>query len=214
MPQSESSSSFPHPTIPCGFVGRGECPTCAIEGRLMCHFDRRDMGNFFIAVVPFFTAVITGSILAGKGKYLFAWLAYAVFFFFVWEARVLCSHCPMWAEKGRILRCHANYGVIKLWKYRPGPMSTFEGFQFLAGGLILAGFPLVLIVIGGAYLWAVMGVVALLSGVHTIRTVSCPRCLNFSCPANRVPEDVRSAYFTRNGRIRAAWNDAGREVKG
>ena len=59
-----------------------------------------------------------------------------LFFFFVWEARILCSHCPYWAEEGRILHCHANYGVIKIWRYHPEPMSKFEQVQFIVGVLI------------------------------------------------------------------------------
>ena len=36
--------------------------------------------------------------------------------------------------------CHANYGVIKIWKYRPGPMSRFEQVQFVIGALLLDRF--------------------------------------------------------------------------
>ena len=34
-----------------------------------------------------------------------------------------CSHCPYWAEEGNVLHCHANYGVFKIWKFNPKPMS-------------------------------------------------------------------------------------------
>ena len=51
-------------------------------------------------------------------------IALCVGFFGFIETRVLCSHCPHYAEEGASLRCWANYGSPKLFKYRPGPMST------------------------------------------------------------------------------------------
>jgi hypothetical protein len=42
------------------------------------------------------------------------------------EIRVMCSHCPHYAEAGRLLKCWANYGSPKLWAYRPGPMCRME----------------------------------------------------------------------------------------
>jgi hypothetical protein len=82
----------------------------------MCRFDRGDMLHFFIIFLPFGCTVITGKILAGYGWYLLLWLAYSLSFFLVCEARVLCRRCPYWARTGRMLRCHANYGVVKFWK--------------------------------------------------------------------------------------------------
>ena len=49
------------------------------------------------------------------------------------EIRVLCSHCPYYAEEGRILHCLANHGTIKLWKYHPEPMRFWEKLGFLGG---------------------------------------------------------------------------------
>jgi hypothetical protein len=95
----------------------------------MCRLDYRDMATFFMTVLPFAVTVVGGAIRAGYGRHLLLWLAYSLFFFFVWEARVLCRHCPFWAEDSGVLHCHANAGVIKLWAYRPGPMSGAEQVQ-------------------------------------------------------------------------------------
>jgi hypothetical protein len=196
-------------SMPCNFRGQGECADCALEGRLMCHYDARDSVKFLMVALPFMVIASIGAIQAGYGWYLLLWLAYCLFFFFGWEARVLCSHCPMWAEEGRVLRCHANYGVIKFWKYRPGPMSKAEQAQFIIGVLIWMGFPLVLAVLGGEYLWAVAGLITAVSGAYNLRNVSCGRCVNFSCPANAVPKAEVDAYLRRNPAMREAWESAG-----
>ena len=193
----------------CNFRESTNCAECVLEGRLMCHYDARDTAKFFGVVLPFLMTVALGTIQAGYGRYLLLWIAYFLFFFFGWEARVLCSHCPMWAEEGRVLRCHANYGVIKFWKYRPGPMSKAEQIQFIAGALIGLGFPLVLTLLGGEYLWVVAGTVTAIGGVYTLRTVSCGRCINFSCPLNTVPKAEVDAYLRRNPAMREAWEAAG-----
>lgn len=167
------------------------------------------MAGFFMNVLPFAVTAIAGVIVAGYGWYLLAWLAYSLFFFFVWEARVLCSHCPMWAEESRVLHCHANGGVVKIWPYRPGPMSRSEQVQFLVGAGMWAGFPFVFMLLGGEYLLALIGLVAVASGVYGVLRTACNRCLNFSCPGNTVPKEVVDDYLRRNPVMRAAWEASG-----
>jgi hypothetical protein len=60
----------------------------------MCRFEAKDMLHFIMLFLPFGLTAIAGAIRAGYGWYLLGWLAYSLFFFFVWEARVLCRHCP------------------------------------------------------------------------------------------------------------------------
>ena len=201
-------------SMPCNFRGEAECAECTLEGHLMCHYETRDSVSFFMVGLPFFVTAIIGVIRAGYGWYLLLWLAYSLVFFFGWEARVLCSHCPMWAEEGRVLRCHANYGVLKFWKYRPGPMSRSEQVQFIIGALIWLGFPLVLTVLGGEYLWAAAGLVAAISAAYNLRKVSCGRCINLSCPLNAVPKSEADVYLRRNPAMREAWEDAGYRLEG
>jgi hypothetical protein len=182
-----------------------DCAGCGLAGRLMCRYDRRDSVVFFMAALPFFFTSIVGSILGGYGGWLLAWLAYALFFFTVWEGRVLCSHCPYWAEEGRILRCHANYGVFKLWRYRPGPMSRWEQAQFVAGALLLVGFPFPLLLAAREFLPAAVCLVSLASAVYFVYRNACTRCVNFSCPFNAVPPQTRAEFFRRNPPIARAW---------
>lgn len=190
-----------------------DCGDCKLRTDIMCRYDRRDTFHFLMIFLPFAVTAVGGVIYSGLGWWLLGWLAYALFFFFVWEARVLCSHCPYWAEEGRVLRCHANYGVIKLWKYNSRPMSRAEGIQFLAGAALLVLIPIALLVIGGAYLLAGIGLVNGVSFGYLLWHNICDRCVNFSCPLNHVDERTRRAFLARNPVMNAAW-DASREKEG
>jgi hypothetical protein len=195
--------------LPCNWKGETACQDCSLSGRLMCHFEGRDMLTFFMNVLPFCVVAIAGNIAAGYGWYLFGWLGYSLLFFSVWEGLVLCRHCPMWAEESRVLHCHANGGMIKLWKYRPGPMSKSEQVQFLVAVTLWIGFPFIFLLLGGAYLLAGIGLATVISGVYGVRKTACSRCVNFSCPGNTVPKPVVDAYLRRNAFIRATWEASG-----
>jgi hypothetical protein len=195
--------------LPCTWQPFSICQECQTNGKLMCRFDREDMVNFFMIVLPFGITAVAGTIRAGYGWYLLLWLAYSLFFFFVWEARVLCRHCPYWAEGGSTLRCHANYGIIKIWKYQPRPMSKMEKIQFVIGALLWIGLPFPFLLLGQEYLLALIGVSAAISGAFILRKNVCIRCINFSCPMNKVPKQLVDTYLKRNPQIQAAWEASG-----
>jgi hypothetical protein len=191
--------------IPCTGQPTASCEGCSLNGPLMCRYDARDTTHFFMIILPFFVTTIGGVITSGYGWWLFGWLAYMLIFFFVWEGRVLCSHCPYWTEEGRVLRCHANYGVIKLWKYRPGPMSRLEQVQFILGVLLFIFYPLILLLVGREYLLAAIALASAVSFGYLLRRNICNRCVNFSCPLNHVPSETRQAFLARNPVIAHAW---------
>jgi hypothetical protein len=179
----------------------------------MCRFDPKDMLHFFMIILPFGVTAVAGTIRAGYGWCLWLWLAYSLFFFFVWEARVLCRHCPFWADSSRLLRCHANYGVIKIWKYQPGPMSRAERIQFAIGALLWIGFPLPFLLMGRQYLLALIGLSAAVSAAFLLRRNVCSRCVNFSCPMNAVPRQLVDIYLARNPQIRVSWEASGYRMR-
>jgi hypothetical protein len=195
--------------LPCTAQHDPDCAGCFLASQLMCRFEHADLLSFLLSFLPFGIAVVAGAIRSGLAVYLLAWLAYWPLFFFLWEARVLCSHCPYWAAEGAILRCHANYGVVKLWRYRPGPMSQPEKVQFILGASLFVGFPLGLLVIGAEYVLALVAAGAVVSAGYGLWRHGCSRCVNFSCPANHVPRKLVEAYLSRNPAIRAAWQEAG-----
>ncbi len=194
--------------IPCTARPIVDCKGCTLTSRLMCRYEARDTTHFFMIFLPLLVTAIAGGIQSGYGWWLLGWLAYMLFFFFVWEGRVLCSHCPYWAEAGHVLHCHANYGVIKLWAYRPGPMSRSEQIQFLVGALLLVAYPLALMVVGQEYALAVIGLASAVSFFYLLRRNICTRCVNFSCPLNGVDAATRAAFFARNPAIAQAWQEA------
>lgn len=198
-----------NPHMICTWKPRSKCLDCSIQGELQCRFNKNDLLSFLILFGPFALAAIGGTIRAGYGWWLLGWLFYALFFFFVWEARVLCRHCPFWAEGDRILHCHANYGVIKIWKYQPGPMSKLEKIQFLAGAFILIAFPFPFMLMGGEFLLGAIAFTVAISFFYNLIRNTCTRCVNFSCPLNKTPKPVIDAYLLRNPEIRAAWESAG-----
>jgi len=190
---------------PCTAEPVTSCDSCALNGPLMCRYDQSDTIHFFMIFLPLLVTAIGGSIAGGYGWWLFGWLAYALFFFFVWEGRVLCSHCSYWAEEGRMLKCHANYGVFKLWRYHPEPMSRSEQIQFVVGALILVFIPEVQMLLGHEYLLAFIGLASAISFGYLLWRNICDRCVNFSCPLNHVPPETRRAFFARNPMIAEAW---------
>ena len=186
-----------------------ECAGCEILGSLMCRFEIGDLVGFFVGFLPFGIAVVAGMILASYGWWLLGWLAIWILFFFGVEGRVLCSHCPFWAEEGRVLHCHANYGVIKFWQFRPGPMSRLEKWGFGAGAAVFGFFPIVFLILGGQWLLLAIALSGIASSVLNLRRNACVRCINFSCPANAVPKPLVDAYLRRNPVMRQAWEASG-----
>jgi hypothetical protein len=53
------------------------------------------------------------------------------------------------------------------------------------------------------------GVAAAFSGTFVPRRNVCTTCVNFSCPMNAVPGELKKAYFERNPGLAAAWKSMG-----
>jgi hypothetical protein len=193
----------------CTWQDEKDCSGCPIQERLNCRFNWGDLAYFAAIFLPPAAAAVTGMILGGFGWYILGWAGYAVFFFFVWEARVLCSHCPYWAEGGRVLHCLANHGVIKLWRYHPEPMSRSEQAQFLVGAGIMVLFPFPFLILGEQYLLAGIMLLGLISFWFSLKKHVCSRCVNFSCPLNGVPKIIVDAYLRGNPLMRQAWEAKG-----
>lgn len=182
----------------CSVQKSPDCESCVNQTKLICRFDPADTLHFFMIFLPLLVSAVGGMIVTGNGMYLWGWLFYAIFFFFIWEANVLCSHCPYWSEPSRILHCHANYGVFKLVRYKPQPMSRSEKIQFLAGALILVLYPIVFLLIARQFLLAGIATTSAVSFGYLLYRNICIKCVNFSCPLNHVPEQYKSAYVKKN----------------
>ena len=171
---------FLDPRKPLPGCSSKDCQDCPVQTRLQCHFSGRDLLRFFgIAIPPF---ILGGLGIARVNAWLLLpWIALAVSYFGFIEIRVMCSHCPHYAEPGtRSLQCWANYCMPKVWKYRPGLLSREETFVFFAGVLIIAGYPVLLLVIGMQWLLlALFAMTVVVMGTLMARLM-CARCMNLA----------------------------------
>jgi len=198
--------TFLDPTRPIATCSAESCTDCPAGRMVHCHFQGRDLTHFMVNVLPSF--VIGGAaIVRLSWWWLLPWGAIAVGYFGLLEIRVMCSHCPHYAEAGRSLKCWANYGSPKLWAYRPGPMSRMETFWFYAGLATILGYPLGFLLAGGQWLLLVLYVLSVTAASTTLKMAFCAQCMNFACPLNEAGEDARRAFFERNPTVAQAWDE-------
>jgi hypothetical protein len=164
-----------------------------------------ELAQFLLISIPAFLVGGAGVLTSGLTP-LLIWIAVIVGFFGFVEIRVMCSHCPHYAEKGNTLGCWANHGSPKLWKYRPGLMSTVEKVAFFGGFVVVWGYPLAFLIDGG--LWLFLGLYVLLTAGFfvTLKVSFCSHCMNFTCPLNGAADSVRVLFFERNPLVGDAWN--------
>jgi hypothetical protein len=202
------SSLFLDPRRPLATCIAQSCEGCPVSKVVHCHFQGRDLAAFMLA---FFPCLIIGGagIVRISAWWLIPWLIMSLGYFGLVEIRVMCSHCPHYAEPGKSLQCWANYGSPRLWKYRPGPMTTMEKIVFEAGLLFIMGFPLVFLLIGSQWFLLALYLLTASSGAVTLKRSFCSQCMNFACPLNTVDPSVRADFFKRNPAVASAWGRAG-----
>jgi hypothetical protein len=166
------------------------------------------MGLFFIFAITAFIGVI----IAGYGWFLLGWIGFWLLFFEFWEIRILCSHCPFYAEEGRNLHCIANYSSLKIWKYHPEPINLSEKIQLLIGFIILIGYPLIFLIIGGQFIFLIVAIIAIIIFFSFLITKRCGSCLNFSCPFNHVRKEIVDCFLKKNQVMRKAWEERGYKI--
>lgn len=200
----------------CIWKKGADCEGCNLENEVICTPHVKYSVYFglplLIAIIP----VIIGLVFAGFYNPLVlaliftGWIAYSLFFFFIWESRIICNHCPYYAnDTQRTLHCPVDKGKLKTSKYDPGPMRLSEKIQFVIGATIFALYPLPFLLIAGQ----IIPIIFLLGGVIiwiiVIQLTICPYCVNFSCPLNRVPKSVRNEFLNLNPVIKKAWKEKG-----
>ncbi len=184
---------------------RQTCAGCEIEGRLLCIHRPADLLDFAVLAVgcfvPFFAGMVIGRFWVG----LVVWLGLAFVFFGYVEALVLCRHCPHYAEEGFTLRCHANWGLPKIPAFDPRPLNRTEQVIWVAYVVVLFCYPIPFLIVGGQWLLLAWFAWATLAWIWTLLRTQCTRCYHLSCPFNRVPEDVREAFFRNYPAFAEAW---------
>jgi hypothetical protein len=173
-----------------------------------------------VIVAPFIAVSIPGMYLAGliTGRWwcqLF-YVAFVVLFFTILEIRVLCRHCPFYSRSGSFLCCYANHGLTKLWRFQPRPSNLWEKATLVLSFLLIGGMPILIELNGFAilhgpiyrqiYMGLTLASALTIIGFFTLLSVYfCPLCVNFSCPFNRTPHELRQRYLERNPVMRKAW---------
>ncbi|MBA7651670.1 hypothetical protein ES703_59489 [subsurface metagenome] len=197
----------------CIWKDTEECNDCSIKGKLICHFHRKYLFSFIGFFIVFVITAFVGVIMAGFGWYLLGWVGFWFFFFEFWEIRILCSHCPYYAEEGKTIHCIANYGSLKLWKYHPEPMKLSEKIQLMIGFIILVGYPLIFLILGGQFIFFIISIIEIFIFFSFLIIKRCGKCLNFSCPFNYVKKEVVDSFLKKNPVMRKAWEEAGYKIK-
>ncbi|MFX1390099.1 MAG: hypothetical protein ACFE9Z_08565 [Promethearchaeota archaeon] len=197
----------------CIWKDNKECNECIIKEKLICHFKSKYLLSFLGFFAIFVITSVVGVILAGYGWFLLGWVGFWLFFFEFWEIRILCSHCPYYAENSKTLHCIANYGSIKLWKYHPEPMNISEKIQLIIGFIILVGYPLFFLILGNQFVFLITGIIELIIFFSFLKLRRCKRCLNFSCPLNNVEKELVDSFLKKNPIMKKAWEDKGYKIE-
>ena len=198
------AEAFLDPSKPITTCSAKTCSDCPVSTEVHCHFHARDLRTFLLIMLPVFFIGGTGIWLVSPW-WLAPWLLAMVSYFGFAEIRVMCSHCPHYAEPGKGLQCWANYGSPRLWKYRPGPMSRGETIVFLAGLSIVLGYPIVFLALAARWLLLAAYLLTAIGWYASLRRSYCSECMNFACPLNIVRDDIRIEFFKRNPDVAHAW---------
>ncbi len=180
------------------------CDDCAIHDRVHCHFSLKDWLYFLLISFPSFILGSVG-IYHLNGWLMIPWIVIIITFFGFIEIRVMCSHCPHYAEPFTSLKCRANYGSPKLWKYRPGPMTAGEKAIFFIGFVVVWGYPAPILFFGEQFLLLLLYFAVTIGFFIILIVFMCSQCMNFACPLNRVDKKTRGQFFDKNPAVAEAW---------
>ena len=195
---------FLDPNKPIATCMSEACDDCSLSETLHCHFTLKDLIHFLLIAFPSFLLGGAG-IFHKSGWWLIPWLIVIIGYFGFVEIRVMCSHCPHYAEEGSSLKCWANYGAPKIWKYRPGPMTLLEKIVFLGGFVVVWGYPLFFLIPGHQWFLLIVYALTVAGFFLTLKNFLCTQCINFACPMNTVQDEVRRLFFERNPDVAKAW---------
>ena len=223
---NSQNESVQNENVTCTWRSDSDCDNCQLTGLLHCKWQQKHLMYFLRLAMYIMIPSLIGFVLAGlllnNWLYLIIYIAFWIFFFGAFEIRVLCSHCPYYQEEkhGLILHCLANHGTVKLWKYHPEPMKTWEKISFIAGVLFFVLFPVLpeldLIIHESDQFMVMMLIIltaiTIFNGIYfyyRLRSNICPYCVNFSCPFNTVGKNIVDSYLQQNPVLKEAWEQSG-----
>jgi hypothetical protein len=213
----------------CVASDTSNCSECNLKDRLICRFDKSFANKFLLGNTTYRVAALailflTG-ILVNQLWLMPVYLVGIILTFFILEPRLLCSHCPFYEKKGKVLKCWALRGMPKLWNYHPEPITKTEKLAMLTLGAFIDLFPLLAIgwgllefflnpheniMIGTLLL--ILSIIFILIMVYFSKVLlghACQKCPNFSCAMNKVSSDIINEFLNKNPVMKKAWEEAG-----
>lgn len=181
----------PQTQTPAAACVRSTCEGCPLHGAVVCRATWKDLVDFYVLALPWFVPFFAGMIIGRFWLGLAVWLTLAILFFGYVEALVLCRHCPAYAEPGFFLRCHANWGLPKIPKFDPRPLTRIEKTVFVLYGAVLFLYNVPFFFVSHQWLLLAWSTLALLTAAWTVSRTQCTRCYHVSCPFNRLPPEAR-----------------------
>lgn len=229
------SKTAENPNGLCTWDDESDCEHCQDRDQLFCKLDPKMQKAFMILFTPCITLAFFGLVLIGiMTGHWWPLIFYGSFFMILFPAiefGVLCRHCSFYGNGGKMLTCIAGSGIPKTYKYNPRPMNKWEHFTMYCYYTIMIGFPILVLGYGihhvavnsGVYgkiaLLAVCGlegalILTFISFNYCLNVYVCRKCVNFSCPWNRVEKNVVDEYLRRNPVMRKAWEKSGYILSG
>lgn len=237
MPEHEGKKTQEE-CVACTWRPESYCEehNCDLHGPLACRWDPKEY-TFLMHVVQSPPSLIAVFAFVLVGLTTGNWWSFAILGWLVimWplglETYVLCRHCPYFTDEGKTLTCWALRYEPIWWKYDPRPLNRWETFVVT---YLLFMIPMLLWPMGwtayGVYfiardyqsfgLVALMGMIGMLFAVAVsaiqffliLWSKACNRCVNYSCPFNKVPKETVDAYLRLNPCMKEAWVEHGYEL--
>ena len=182
---------------PLKSCSKESCNECEIHSKVTCHFNPGQFVQFYLILLLPLTTGSFGVYNYSSNSFII-WVMTFPLFFLLLGIRVLCTHCPHYKESSRIIRCWANYGVPKLWKYRPTPMNFYEKAILISGFIFIWGFPVIFISLTQEWILLSGYLISVFLFFFLLNRISCRKCINFSCPLNKVSNKVREVFLSYN----------------
>jgi hypothetical protein len=109
------------------------------------------------------------------------------------------KHCSFYTEKGtKTLRYSINYGLPLIVKFNPEPATRWERAQFIIGYSLFAIIPYFFLILNSQWLLLLISVIGIVIWLGVLQTRICTDCINFSCPFNRVKNDLKIQFCEKN----------------
>lgn len=180
---------------------------------LNCNWNRKMLVRYLAYFSPYMIlssiSLILLRIWTGRSSFIIAYSVFLPIFFILIRPLLQCSHCLYYREKKFI------EPIPKIWRFNFRSMNNFEKIIYLIGLSFFQIFPLSAQTVGLIFLsnnfdtatkWKliVFAIIVFLtfalnlSFIINLSTKLCTRCIHFSCPMNKVPEDIKNKFHQSN----------------